>query len=461
MHLVFQSDDPQLVKLIAWSPDGESVAVMLENGVSYLIDADCYDQPNGCDESSRTEIGAIPKHWMHNFYPQWVGEEEARLPSAEATPVPQPTATPTPCPSVADQARAFAEPILTAIADRPPDYKDDFEDPSSGWRVESGESGEIGYQDGEYLIIANPHPDYPQECCGCYYNSPPGDPWFSDFVLEVDLRIVSGDSEHWDVFFRRTDASTYAAMFSLPRDLTLMKMVTELQEDTGLATHHGPPINGGYGTNHLQIIAKGSHMAVYANREPLWLVEDNAAERGQIVLGGCSHSDTPLHIRYDNLKIWDISDLALPSAEAMPAPTPTATPPLSSPAEQARAFAEPILAAIADRPPDYKDDFSDPASGWNVGTVQNEWEDGERGYADGEYFIIASPADGAGGHTCISGIHARQLIFSDFVLDVDGRFISSGVGDWQVQFREWWMGELEGEGKYSAGINADGVAYIN
>jgi hypothetical protein len=162
------------------------------------------------------------------------------------------------------------------------------------------------------LIIANPHPDYPQECCGCYYNSPPSDPWFSDFVLEVDLRVVSGDSEHWDVFFRRTDASTYAAMFSLPRDLALMRMVTEPREDTDLATHHGPPINGGYGTNHLQIIAKGSQMAVYANREPLWLVEDDAAERGQIVLGGCSHSDTPLHIRYDNLKIWDISDLSSP-----------------------------------------------------------------------------------------------------------------------------------------------------
>jgi predicted Ser/Thr protein kinase len=139
----------------------------------------------------------------------------------------------------------------------------------------------------------------------------------------------------------------------------------------------------------------------------------------------------------------------------------TAATPLPSMAEQARAFAEPILAAIADQPPDFEDDFSDPASGWNVGTLQNEWEDGERGYADREYFIIASPADGAGGHTCISGTHARQLIFSDFVLDVDGRFISGGVGDWQVQLREWWTGELEGEGKYSAGINADGVAYIH
>jgi hypothetical protein len=42
------------------------------------------------------------------------------------------------------------------------------------------------------------------------------------------------------------------------------------------------------------------------------------------------------------------------------APTPTP----DSPADQARAFAEPILAAIADRPPDYEDDFGDPTSGW-------------------------------------------------------------------------------------------------
>jgi len=38
--------------------------------------------------------------------------------------------------------------------------------------------------------------------------------------------------------------------------------------------------------------------------------------------------------------------------------------PLSPQAEQARAFAEPILAAIANRLPDFEDDFSTPGSGW-------------------------------------------------------------------------------------------------
>jgi predicted Ser/Thr protein kinase len=285
---------------VVWSPDGSRVAfdVILDGQQRYYaVNSDGSGEP--------VEISVIPDSWYPWYWPQWGGEVQTATAS-----------------TMAAQARAFAEPILAAIAGRPPDFEDDFEDPRSEWRIESGVSGEMGYQDGEYYIIANPHPDYPQECCGCYYNSPPGDPWFSDFVLEVDLRVVSGDSDHWDVFFRRTDASTYAAMFSLSHDLTLMKMVTEPQEDTGLATHHGPPISGGSETNHLQIIARGPQMAVYVNGEPLWLVADTAASRGQIVLGGCSHSDIPLHIRYDNLRIWDISDLSLPSVEV----TPTATP---------------------------------------------------------------------------------------------------------------------------------------
>lgn len=49
-------------------------------------------------------------------------------------------------------------------------------------------------------------------------------------------------------------------------------------------------------------------------------VEDRHSSQGQIILGGCSHSATPLHMRCDNLKIWDISNLAMPSTEVVPAP---------------------------------------------------------------------------------------------------------------------------------------------
>jgi WD40 repeat protein len=73
--MIFQSADPLLaMDMIAWSPDGRSVAVELQNGVAYLIVADCADSPAGCTESARAEIQAFPDHWRHTFYPQWAGE---------------------------------------------------------------------------------------------------------------------------------------------------------------------------------------------------------------------------------------------------------------------------------------------------------------------------------------------------------------------------------------------------
>ena len=46
-------------------------------------------------------------------------------------------------------------------------FQDDFSDPNSGWDVRSGEGemfgpGSIGYKDGVYFIISNPHglPEY-------------------------------------------------------------------------------------------------------------------------------------------------------------------------------------------------------------------------------------------------------------------------------------------------------------
>jgi Tol biopolymer transport system component/tRNA A-37 threonylcarbamoyl transferase component Bud32 len=74
MNTLFHSSDRNLAHQVAWSPDGESVAVVTEDGVAYLIDADCPSQLGGCDESSRTEIDAFPEHWMHTFYPQWPGK---------------------------------------------------------------------------------------------------------------------------------------------------------------------------------------------------------------------------------------------------------------------------------------------------------------------------------------------------------------------------------------------------
>jgi hypothetical protein len=67
--------------------------------------------------------------------------------TAQASPSPiiptrtvRPTATSTPVPAWVDEANAFAEPILAAINNHPPDFEDDFSQVDPGWIIPDDES---------------------------------------------------------------------------------------------------------------------------------------------------------------------------------------------------------------------------------------------------------------------------------------------------------------------------------
>jgi len=233
------------------------------------------------------------------------------VPPATPTPIPSPTKIPIPSP--ADQeARAFAEPILAAIAGREPTLSDDFSDPGSGWEIKTRHWGEIGYQDGEYFIIVNPP--------GCNLVVAPV-PEVSDFVLEIDGRFVSGidggiflQLYSWYVDFRSSYhpypiSGDYTVCVRPDGGLSIRRRVNT--EGVYLCDIDGDAIKWGYETNHLQIIAKGPQIALYVNGEPLCLVYDETLSTGRIELRACcGHDDTPLRVHFDNFKIWDISDLS-------------------------------------------------------------------------------------------------------------------------------------------------------
>ncbi len=88
-QIIWLSADPIFAYgQVAWSPDGQSAAVMHQNGTVSLVDAECYNLPNGCDESSRTKLDSFPEDWLHTFHPQWASEnvDTTTLPTATSTP---------------------------------------------------------------------------------------------------------------------------------------------------------------------------------------------------------------------------------------------------------------------------------------------------------------------------------------------------------------------------------------
>ncbi|MCP4424913.1 MAG: protein kinase [Chloroflexi bacterium] len=415
---------------VAYSPDGSKIA---------YVDGDCQPQLMDIETRATMPTDEFPYWWTSSWYPQWTTfmEVETAVSAPEAA-----AATPV------EQARAFAEPILAAIAGHPPDYADDFNAPGSGWSSGSLTDGsKWGYEDGAYVITA---PYLPQGGC-CVRGYSDTMPYFSDFVLELDAQFISDEYGAWSVLFRDQHGTEPQGHygFGLLTDGAFRVWaninrthVGDLQEADSLT----PAFKPGYENNHLTIVAIGPEFAFYLNGEPLWFIHDESLSEGRFSLAVENWvKDSSLQAQFDNLEIWDISGLAVEDGQA-------------SLNEQARAFAEPILAAIADTPPDYTDDFSDSSTGWPIGagiSGHSSHAEGETGYLDGEFFLSVV---GLGNEemACYGG-ESSVSFPADFVLEIDGRFLPDDFpnnDDWQIQFRKWGFGNF-----YVLIISQDG--YLN
>jgi len=218
------------------------------------------------------------------------------------------TIPPTPTSDAADYARAFAEPILAAIANRPPDYEDDFSNPGSGWYTHQDERGAIGYTDGKYFVrstlVDNAFGDW-------------GGPVFSDFVLEVEAQFVSGEEGNWFIVLRdwREPNPPQPGFYHIGRYLhedSLFFSTHKGAQDTNSFFQRVPHIvKPDDKVTRVMAIFKGNQLAFYANGRPVGLVTDDTYSRGAIGLAaGTARDDIPLEVHFDNLKVWDISDLA-------------------------------------------------------------------------------------------------------------------------------------------------------
>jgi basic membrane protein A len=207
-----------------------------------------------------------------------------------AAPLPSPTAGPS---WISD----FAEPILSAIASRPPDFQDEFDDRSGGW-YRDGFCGEwrMRVEDGE-LILAN---------CGAHRENLD----YPDFVAEVEGRLLAGpaDEAHWTVVFRDMVGSAYQFGVWVRGSVGLWQF-GDYQDFPDV------PLNRG-GANQLLVIAKGPRFAFYVNDQPLYYIEDDTFGWGDIWLsagGGDNYeAGNPSYLALDNFKLWDISDIAIP-----------------------------------------------------------------------------------------------------------------------------------------------------
>jgi hypothetical protein len=127
------------------------------------------------------------------------------------------------------------------------------------------------------------------------------------------------------------------------------------------------------------------------------------------------------------------SPTPIPSMTSSPRPTKTSTP---KPA-WVTDFAQPILDIIDLRTPDFQDDFDDKSGEWQLEGYCAPWR---MRYQAGELILT----------NC--GVRRPKLAYTDFVVELDGRFLQSTQDDasWAIFFRDI------GGPSYLYGVNLDG-----
>lgn len=306
----------------------------------------------------------------------------------------------------AEQARAFAEPILQAIANKPPDFKDDFS-ANTGWQVNDYDGSgldQIAVENGQLrLFMGGPrdltHVSHPAVLA-------------NDFVLVVDASLEApGWVDAPGIGWRNTTQGAHSFVV-----WTDHIWETRYCDNKGCEPNYivgdpgkiviGEPVQ-------MMVVAKGTAFALYLNGKPLAYVDDpNRPPGADITL--FAHSNATKRsavVAFDNLKFWNLDNVS----------------DLQAPETQARAFAETILQAIANRPPDYEYDFNETENGWISGVEESN----TRGYVDGEYFVTVKPRGGTGAGP------GSNFVFSDFVAELDARILkATDPGGWGFIFRE-------------------------
>lgn len=204
------------------------------------------------------------------------------VPKLEQAPAPQPAPSPPPAPSPQNLI-----------------YEDDFSSTKSGWAETSGVASETYYAEGEYHLLVKTF-----DWSDWEWNTRAGR--FTDFVLEIDARLVNGQKNvHYGLVFRLEDNNDFYR-FLVGGDgfyrvgTKTAGMWTTLAKGTRSAV-----IKGGSDTNRLKVVCAGPQIKVYVNGHHLTTVTDDSYTEGYV--GMIVYGPEPdSHIAFDNLRIYAI-----------------------------------------------------------------------------------------------------------------------------------------------------------
>ena len=228
-------------------------------------------------------------------------------PTVSSTPIPSVTSSPRPTRTttpVPEWVTDFAEPILAAIADRTPDYQDDFSQASQDWQREMRDNCKdkgCVISNGVLTLSTNGRDSWTVLTIPCYLK-------FKTFVLRVDVNTSKLHDENAAGIGYDNGYNHKGSQFSF--EIKNQGRWWYLPEpglpgwDSGQLPFPYPKIVT------FTIIVGDTKSAVYLNDTPVTIREFVAVvNRTGLTLRAWSDGTTPAIVEYDNLKIWDLDNV--------------------------------------------------------------------------------------------------------------------------------------------------------
>ncbi len=128
---------------------------------------------------------------------------------------------------------------------------------------------------------------------------------FSNFTLQVQMTIVQGDTG--GVVFRANSTSSKFYIFSVGRDSSYSLLISlDDKHNTPLTYGNSRAINTNLNqTNLLTVIARGSNIYLYVNKQYVGSVSDSTYSSGQIGLFGADDTN-PTDVAFSHIEMWQL-----------------------------------------------------------------------------------------------------------------------------------------------------------
>ena len=184
-------------------------------------------------------------------------------------------------------------PTLTVL------LSDDFSDPSSGWDTYSDEEGSAFYQDGWLHLRDEKYTEFGEDSYAHQY--------FTDFILEVETKLVDGSDYNWHTVAVRCAEEGNGYWFGVGADgtYTIVRFVDYVVDAYLKDSTRSIHILKGKGvTNSIHIECIGSNLSLSVNGHLLAEVTDNTYAGGDIALGADSAGSSDFtEVAFDNIVV--------------------------------------------------------------------------------------------------------------------------------------------------------------